>query len=292
MAKYVVAGVTGRVGRVVAERLLANGERPTVIVRDPARAGDWPGRGATIAIGSLGDQPFLTRALEGADGLFTLVPENVDPTDFHGARRRMVDAIAGAVEASGVPRVVLLSAVAAVLPSGNGPAADLHYAEERLRASGTTKLSALRAAYLQDNVRDVIAPARMAGIYPNFMASADAAFPMIAARDAGGFAADTLGHRPAAHEVVDLLGPAYSVRDVATRLGQALGRTLQIVDIPPEGHVTALTGAGLPQQLAEAVAEMFAAFSAGLIVPQGDRREMGTTTIDEVIAVCLRVPAV
>jgi hypothetical protein len=52
--------------------------------------------------------------------------------------------------------------------------------------------------------------------------------------------------------------------------------------------VAALTQAGIPQQLAEAVAEMFAAFSAGSIVPKGDRRLMGTTTIDEVIARCVR----
>jgi hypothetical protein len=64
----------------------------------------------------------------------------------------------------------------------------------------------------------------------------------------------------------------------------ALDKTLQIVDIPPAGHVAALTQAGLPQAIAETVAEMFAAFNAGVIVPKGDRRLFGTTPIDEVIA--------
>lgn len=87
---------------------------------------------------------------------------------------------------------------------------------------------------------------------------------------------------------IDVFGLAYSVRQVAEKLGVALGRSIQIVDIPPAGHVAALTQAGIPQQVAEAVAEMFAAFSAGLLVPQGDRHLVGTTTIDEVIAKYLR----
>ena len=60
------------------------------------------------------------------------------------------------------------------------------------------------------------------------------------------------------------------------------------MNVPPEEHVTALMEGGIPQQIAEAVAEMFAAFSAGLLVPRGDRSLNGSTTIDLVIADCLR----
>jgi hypothetical protein len=41
--------------------------------------------------------------------------------------------------------------------------------------------------------------------------------------------------------------------------------------------------AGIPRPIADAVAEMFAAFNAGLIKPQGDRRLVGSTTIEETI---------
>jgi len=36
--------------------------------------------------------------------------------------------------------------------------------------------------------------------------------------------------------------------------------------------------------MAEAVAELYAAFAAGLIGPRGDRSLAGTTTVDEVLA--------
>jgi uncharacterized protein YbjT (DUF2867 family) len=199
----------------------------------------------------------------------------------------MADAIAGSVHESGVPHVVMLSAIATVLPDNNGPAKDLHYFQNRLRASNTT-LTALRACYFQDNVASALTPARQAGIYPNLLASADVTFPMIATRDVGRFAAAALTNPPPRSEVVDLFGPTYSVRQVAEHLGAALGKTLEILNIPPEGHVTALMQAGIPQQVAEAVAEMFAAFAAGRLIPQGDRSLSGDTTIDLVIAECLR----
>lgn len=287
MSNYVVAGVTGRVGSTVASELLKQGERVTVIVRDEARGLDWARRGAKVARGSLDDRSFVSHAVRGTAGFFTLLPENVPPDDFHGARRRMADAIAGAVHDSGVPHVVMLSAIAAVLPDGNGPAKDLHYCENHLRTCGTT-LTALRACYFQDNVASVLTPARQAGIYPNFLPSVDVAFPMIATRDVGRLAASALTSPPPTSEVVDLFGPTYSVRQVAEQLGAALGKTLEIVNIPPTGHVTALMEAGIPQEIAEAVAEMFAAFSAGLMVPRGDRSLSGSTTIDLVITECLR----
>ena len=287
MPRFVVAGVTGRVGSAVADALLERGLRPTVIVRNEAAGAQWAGRGADASIGSLDDQAFLTRVLAAADGCFVLLPENVQPDDFHGARRRMADSIAAAVAESGVSHVVMQSAIAASVPDGNGPAKDLHYLENLLRATGA-RLTVLRSAYFQDNVASVFAPARHEGIYPHFAPSPDAAFPMLATRDSGRFAADALVNPPADSETVLVLGPAYSARDIAGKLGAALGKELTLVAVPPEHHVAALTRAGLPQQLAEAVAEMMGAFAQGRIVPAGDRQLVGTTTIDQVISGLLK----
>jgi len=290
MARYVVAGVTGRVGSVVAGELLKRGERPTVIVRDRARGLDWARRGAEVAAGSLDDRSFVGDALRDAAGFFALLPENVPPDDFHGARRRMADAIAGAVQDSKVPHVVMLSAIAAVLPDGNGPAKDLHYCEKQLAAQAR-RLTVLRACYFQDNIAGMLSPALHAGIYPNFPASADAAIPMIATRDVGRFAAEALTNPPQGREVVDLTGPAYSMREAAGRLGAALRKPLQVVDIPPDRQSDTLVEAGVPRPVADAVAEMFAAFNAGLITPRGSRQLVGTTAIDEVIAQYLQSAA-
>ncbi len=290
MSLYVVAGATGRVGSVVANELLAHGAALTVVVRDPQRSANWTARGAQAAVGSLGDRAFLTQTLRGAAGFFALLPEDPAAQDFHGDRRRLAAAMAAAVQESGVPHVVLLSAVAAALADGNGPAKDLHYLENVLRATGTT-LTVLRACWLQENIASVIQPATQAGIYPNFMPSADVAFPTIATRDVGRMAATTLRTEPHKNEIVDLLGPVYSIRQLADALGNVLGARLQIVDIPAVGHVAALTEAGLSQSFAEAVAELFACFAAGRVAPQGNRSMVGTTTVEEILPGLLPAPA-
>ena len=73
------------------------------------------------------------------------------------------------------------------------------------------------------------------------------------------------------------------LRPVANALGAALGKPLQVVDIPPARQSDTLVEAGIPRPIADAIAEMFDAFNAGLIRPQGDRALVGTTPIEDVI---------
>src|SRR6187399_2239731 len=96
VAKYIVAGVTGRVGSAVATHLLSRGADTTVIVRNEQAGTKWANLGASIAVGSLDDDAFLTTLFQGAGAAFVLLPENVDPQNFHAVRRRMADAIARA----------------------------------------------------------------------------------------------------------------------------------------------------------------------------------------------------
>lgn len=282
MATYVVAGVTGHVGSVVAAELLARHHQVRGIVRDTARGAAWSAHGGEAAVGSLDDREFLTRTLRGAAGFFAILPENPFAADFHGDRRAMADAMAAAVKASNIPHVVLMSAVAASLAEGNGPANDLHYFERLLRATGV-KLTIMRGCWFQENVGAVLGPATQAGIYPNLMASADAAFPTIATRDVGRIAASLLLSPPPGSEVIDLVGPAYSARDLASALGTALGKQLQVVDVPSAARADALVQAGLPRSFAEDVAELYACFESGRVRPEGDRMLSGTTTIQEVL---------
>ena len=177
---------------------------------------------------------------------------------------------------------MILSSVGADLAAGTGPIKGLHYLEDALRRTGV-KLSAIRAAYFQENVGNALVPAREMGVFPNFAPSADYPMPMIATRDIGGLAAETLLAPPAQSETIDLQGPAYSIRQVAEKLGAALGKPLQIVDIPPAGWVDALMKGGMPKHVAEVFAEMYGGFASGAITPKGDRMVHGRTEIDDVI---------
>lgn len=283
---FVIAGVTGRTGRAAAEILLSQRERVRVLVRKERDAEPWRQRGADAAIASLEDRPALEAALDGARGVFVLVPEDPSRADFRAHRRRIVESIAEAVTAKSVPHVVLLSALAAALPDGNGPAAELHHAERAL-AIAAPKLTTLRATYFADNVAASIGPAIAQGIFPTLL-PADAPIPMIATADIGRTIARCLVEPPPASEVIDLLGPAMSMREVAGKLGAMLAKTLTVVEPPPAAHADVLETAGMARPFAEAVAELLACLRSGRVPAAGTRTIFGTTTIDELLPELLR----
>jgi uncharacterized protein YbjT (DUF2867 family) len=279
---FVVAGVTGHVGSVVAEELLAKGQKVKVIVRGAEKGAAWSKKGAEVAQGSLGDQAFLASALQGATGFFALLPPDYTVTDFYAYQRVTADAIAGAVKASRVGHVVLLSSVGADIDHSNGPIKGLNYLENALRATGV-KLTAIRAGMFQENVGQAVAPAKHMGMYFNFLPSADFPAPMIATRDIGALAAAELLSPTSKSEIIDLHGPAYSQRQIAQKLGAALGKDLQIVDVPQAGWIDAFKQGGLSAQMAESMAEMYGGFQSGAVSPKGDRMVQGKTELDEVI---------
>lgn len=280
---FVIAGVTGHVGSVVASTLLAQGEKVRVIVRDAGKGEAWAAKGAEVALASLDDAAALTQALRGAEGAFVLVPPNFAAPDFVAYAKRVSAALGKAAKDAGVRHVALLSSVGADLDHSNGPIKGLFYAEHALREAGVV-LSAIRAGFFQENVGMAIEPAKAMGMYFNFGESHDYPIPMIATQDIGKLAAERLRARPQASEVIDLHGPAYSHGQLAEKLGQALGKTLQVVDIPQPGWVDALMQGGVPKHFAELYAEMYGGFASGAIVPRGDRLVQGTTAIDGLIA--------
>ena len=276
----VIAGATGHVGSVAAARLLEAGKPVRVIVRNPAKGAAWSARGADVAAGDLGDAAFVAKALQGAAGFFTLIPPDYAADDVFASQRRAADAIASGILAAGVPHVVMLSSMGAELPIGTGPIKGLHYFEERVQETGTT-LTALRPSYFQENAASALGPARDAGIFPNFGDRDDVPMPMIATKDIGEEAAKALLNPPAASEVIDLIGPECTARDVASALGAALGKTLQIVNIPQADWVPTLRRAGLPESGAESLAEMYGALAQGIIQPRGNRQVRAKTPIEE-----------
>src|SRR5690348_15641540 len=80
-AMFVIAGASGKTGKVVAETLLSEGKRVRVVTRDAARVALLKARGAEIAVASLDDERALERELEGAAGFYTLLPDDPSVAD-------------------------------------------------------------------------------------------------------------------------------------------------------------------------------------------------------------------
>jgi uncharacterized protein YbjT (DUF2867 family) len=268
---YVVAGVTGQTGSVVADTLLSKGKPVKVIVRSPEKGTPWEAKGAKVVVADLGDAAALEKALQGAQGVYLLLPPPVPGADYFGDHRRLAATYAQAVRASGVPHVVLLSSVGAQHDSGTGVVRSLHFGEEALRPAAKN-LTILRPPYFLENwvpetipVADMPMPvtAKNDGVLTTFL-TPDRKVPMIATRDIGQAAADTLLNPASGVRVIELAGPEdYSPQDIAGILSKLLNRDVRVEQTPLSAAVPAFTGIGFSEETARGLEELYAAINSG-----------------------------
>jgi uncharacterized protein YbjT (DUF2867 family) len=277
---FVVAGVSGHTGKIVAESLLAHKKAVKVLVRDAAKGEAWKAKGAEIAIADIGDAAALGRALQGAEGAYLLVPPTFAAPDFRAYQDKLSTSIAEAARSSRVPHVVFLSSVGAQVGAGNGPIAGLHRAEEKFRQERGTAWTFLRPGYFMENLESSLATLAQ-GFIPSFVPAA-LGMDMVATVDIGRLAANLLLEKEGTNtEVVQLGGPPVSMNDVAAALGRITGSPVRVEEAPLEAVVPTFTGFGMPKDLAELYREMLEGFRSGRVQFDADHpRVSGTTSIE------------
>lgn len=279
---YVIAGVSGNTGSIVADALLAQGKKVRVIVRDAAKGAPWKARGADVAIASVEDEDALTKALEGATAAYLLSPPNLGATDFIAERRVTVETIARAVERSKLPYLVFLSSVGAHHESGTGLIRTVHFAEERLSRT-PAKTTFVRAAYFLDNWASVL-PAAAHGKLPTFIPP-DLVVPMVSTKDIGLVAARALLEPPSGKkEIIELAGPRdYTPRELAAVLAKIVGKPVEVDAAPLEAVVPTFTSFGISPNIAGLFQEMYAGIASGKVTYEGNgaRHLRGTVDAEE-----------
>jgi uncharacterized protein YbjT (DUF2867 family) len=269
---HVVFGATGHTGQAAAESLLERGRKVRVVVRDSARGEAWKARGAEVAVADAADAAALAAALAGAEGAYVLVPPQYGVDDMLAAQKRIIEALAGAIQRSGVPQVVLLSSIGAQRASGTGPIVTLHRAEEALRRVAKS-LTALRAGFFLENWAPFLGAVREKGVLPSFIPP-DRSVPMVATRDIGRTAADLLLDPRPGVRVVELSGPRdFTPKDVADSLGKRLGRAVGVEPLPLEAVEPSFVAAGMSADVARLFREMYGALIDGTIVWEGGAAE-------------------
>lgn len=279
---YVISGATGRIGSAVADLLLDAGHAVRVVVRRPEAAADWTTRGAQAAVLDLRDAPRLTEALDGATAFFAMMPFDLSVPDLDQYAEDVAQSVSTAVRDSGVGHTVMLSSGGADLAGGTGPILGLHRMEEALALTGTV-VTALRPGHFQEKFEDVLGSVLNEGVFPVFASSADTPLPMVATRDIAHIAVQELLADARSSEAVDIIGPEYTERQVATSLSNALGRPLTVAPIPEAGWESALVEAGYSPHVAQSLVDLFRADERGQLGPRGDRGVRATTDIDTTV---------
>lgn len=266
---YVIAGVSGNTGSIVASVLLEQGKKVRVIVRDAKKGEGWKARGAEVAVASIDDEEALTAALRGATAAYLLSPPDMGSPDLIEAKRATVESIGRAVERSNVPHVVFLSSVGAQHALGTGPIRTVHLGEERL-AKTPAKTTFLRAAYFLDNWASVLGAAAQ-GKLPTFLPP-DLVVPMVSTKDIGLVAARALLEPPSGKsEIIELAGPRdYTSLDLAAVLGKIVGEPVEVDVAPLAAVVPVLTSFGISANVAGLFQEMYAGIANGTVAFEGN----------------------
>ncbi|WP_181780422.1 NAD(P)H-binding protein [Pseudonocardia pini] len=280
-----VLGATGNTGRRAAVRLVEAGEQ----VRAVSRSGR-PVPGTETWQGDAGDREFLTRAFTGADAAYVLLPFELFEAGYVAHQDRLGTAVTEALRAARVPYVVALSAVGAEVPGGTGYLASLHAQEQRLRTLDADVLF-LRPGLFFESFLYGLDAMRAEGVHADTIDPA-VRLPMVATGDVGDAAAEALLGRTRTG-VRELLGPAdLTVPEAIAQLGPRVGLPdLGYVRVPDEAMVDALTGIGMPPDVAALHVEMNAAFNSGLVHSAGRTADATTPTTVAIWADALGVPA-
>jgi uncharacterized protein YbjT (DUF2867 family) len=233
-----VTGATGNVGREVVELLLGEGETVVAVTRTPSAA-SLPG-GAEVVGGDPSRPTTLTSALYGVDTLF-LVPRAVG-----GATAELLSL----ARETGVPRVVLVSALTVEYPVGERRFADeFRAAEDAVRTSGL-EWTLLRCADFDANALAWAPQIRSAGVV--YGVYGEAATSPVHEADIAAVGARALVDEGHAGRSYVLTGPqSLTQPDKVRIIGEAIGRELSWVEIAPDRLREGLLAQGVPADVPE-----------------------------------------
>jgi len=116
VARVLLLGSTGFVGRGVAHKILDAGHQLRVLVRDPLKAAAYKVRGAQVIVGDALNPAAMTQATQGVEHVVSLVavrrnkPQSILAVNADGPR-----ILGQAAKAAGVKSVIFVSAIGAKL---------------------------------------------------------------------------------------------------------------------------------------------------------------------------------
>lgn len=229
MSRILVTGGTGKLGRLVVERLLALGQTPRVLTRDPASARVLLGSRVELAAGDFDDPASLARAFDGVRRLLLLSPITARLAGHQIAALEVA-------RAAGVGRVVKISGSDWTIdPPGRSVAGAEHArVEDWLAASALPHVSLRPNAWMQVSLPPLIVRLRTG--QPLAAAWGQALIGLIDARDIADVAVHQLLEPALAPGPLVLTGPeSLSLGAIAARAEALLGRPVPVQpgSLPP-----------------------------------------------------------
>lgn len=274
-----VMHASGRTGQRLTRRLLAAGHTVRALGRSAARLSPLAQLGAEACIGEPLDTRHLAQAFEGMEVVYALLPYDLSQPGYMERQRQLGRAMAEALRAARVPRVVLLSSLGAELSRGTGMILSLHEQEQRLADIPWLHATFLRAGDFMENRLAALASMVEHRVWSDVV-SVDRPVPMVATADIADAALEVVSAGDwTGLNVREVLGPCdISPGEVTHILADRLGLPeLRYQPCSTQVLRDTLTAAGLPSDVAELTADISQAIEDGLIRSRVGRTERSTT---------------
>jgi len=230
-----LAGATGLLGGMIADRLLGADRETRILVRVGSDFAALVRRGAQPYVGDLRDPSTLISAVRGARVVISTAnsagrggEDTVETVEIAG-NRALIDAAANA----GVEHFIFVSALGAAMDSPIPFLRGKALAEEHLRASGMAYTILQPNLFLEIWAGMLIAAPMLAGLPVYLIGEGTMPHSMISVGDVASFAVASLDNPEARNRTLVLGGPEpLTWREVAARFEKLTGRTAEIRSIP------------------------------------------------------------
>lgn len=252
----VVTGASGQLGRLVIQSLLNKVPASQIVaaVRQPSRASDLAALGVQVRQADYTQPALLDAAFQGAEKVLLISSSEV------GQRAPQHKNVIDAAKRAGVKLVAYTS----LLHADTTPLAlaEEHLATEAYLKDSGVPFVMLRNGWYTENYLASVPPALQHGA---FIGSAGEGRISSAARaDYAEAAAVALTTPGQAGKVYELAGDeSYSLAEFAAELSRQSGKEIPYVNLPQADFKAALVGAGLPEPLADLLADSDVGASKG-----------------------------
>lgn len=251
-----VTGATGQLGRFVIDALLKKVPAGEIVaaVRTPAKAADLAALGVIVRQADYGQPETLEAAFAGVDKLLLISGSEV------GQRKAQHKAVIEAARAAGVGFIAYTSLLHAdTSPLGLGVE---HRATEALLKASGIPFALLRNGWYSENYAASIPPALAHHAFIG--AAGEGRIASAARQDYAEAAAEVMTREDQAGKVYELAGDdSYTLAQFATEIAAQSGEKVDYVNLSQSEFAAALKNAGLPEGLAEMLADSDAGAEKG-----------------------------
>ncbi len=229
-----VAGGTGRLGRVVTAALAGRGLPVRVLTRDPARAAGLAAPGIEVVTGDVRDRASLPAVVRGADVVVSAVqgfagPGGVSPATVD--RQGNINLIDAARDAGA--EVVLMSVVGAAQNSPMELFRMKHAAEQYLRSSGASWTIVRATAFLELWIGLLTETAGRSG-RPLVFGHGNNPVNFVSVTDVAALVEHAVTDPAVRGRILEIGGPAnFTFNELAAAVQAAAGRTSTPRHVPP-----------------------------------------------------------